>query len=234
MRMGRRGHGEVTGCQGKLRGCGGGRWLTPPACCITALITCQRAGHAVVLATSAKVVATVLGADIYEVTGFKVITSAEGRMSRWEQKRRGTTSADGKHPAAVDRLRAGGMEGRRGVARGRGLGAFVRRVTLRSNGTRAPDVTNTPIACTPRWAPGRTARCCACCATAATPTARGTPCTFRTSTTSRSRRSAPPSWRRYGRDGWRGNQLILVTDVSNCRGYPVPASSPSIPLRDDL
>ena len=41
------------------------------------------AGYAVVVATSARVVATVLGADIFEVTGVKIITGTEARPNKW-------------------------------------------------------------------------------------------------------------------------------------------------------
>jgi hypothetical protein len=40
------------------------------------------AGYAVVVATAASVVATVLGAEIYEVTDVKVITPRDFRLGR--------------------------------------------------------------------------------------------------------------------------------------------------------
>lgn len=49
---------------------------------LPATASLQRAGAAVVVATTARVVATVLDADIYEVTGTRILTTKAVRAAR--------------------------------------------------------------------------------------------------------------------------------------------------------
>ena len=57
------------------------RWSSPLSCSAMYVLPLH-AGFAVVVVTSATVAATVLGAEIYEVTDTKVIATKEARVAR--------------------------------------------------------------------------------------------------------------------------------------------------------